>query len=76
MDKTEILKSALAQRKEEVFQHQINIDNYRRAIPKAKGDLDLADFVSQLEGLLASSVIEQKKAQILVDVLNEQINEE
>lgn len=76
MNKIEILKTALAQREEEVFEHQINIDNYRRAIPRAKDDPDLADFAVQLEGLLASSLIEQKKAQILVDVLNEQINEQ
>lgn len=71
--KQETLKEALKAREEEVMHYQINIDNYRLAMEKSVNDPDLADFVSQLQGLLTSSVLEQKKAKIMLEVIREQI---
>lgn len=73
MTKEEMLRSALTAREEEVLHYQINIDNYQRAIVKAKQDPELADFVIKLEELLSSSRLEQKKAVIIRDVICEQL---
>ncbi len=73
MDKQEILTSARMAREAEVLEYQINIDNYRLAINKARPDTDLAEFVQQLEGLLASSLLEQKKAKVMLAVIVEQL---
>ena len=73
MTKTEILTEALKAREEEVLHYQINIDNYERAIIRAKQDPDLADFVIRLEELLSSSRLEQKKAIIMRDVIRDQL---
>lgn len=75
MDKAAILSAALTAREEEVLHYQINIDNYRLAIGKASGDPDLAEFAEQLSGLLESSILEQKKAQIMLDVIREQLEQ-
>lgn len=73
--KQEILADALKAREEEVLSYQINIDNYRLAIEKSKGDDDLVEFIQRLEELLSSSLIEQKKAKIMLEVIREQIEE-
>lgn len=73
--KQEILADALKAREVEVLSYQINIDNYRLAIQKSKGDEDLVEFVERLQELLASSLIEQKKAKIMLEVIKEQIEE-
>ena len=75
MTKEETLRSALIGREEEVLHYQINIDNYERALVKAKQDPDLADFVIRLEELLSSSRLEQKKAVIMRDVIREQLGD-
>jgi len=78
-DKNKTLQSALEQRHEEIFNYQINIDNYTRAI--AKIDAEHADnpamveFKARLEELLESSKTEQLKAIIIRDVIAEQIAE-
>lgn len=71
--KKELLTSALDARVREVTEYQVNIDNFRAAIAKIGSDAELADFKVQLEGLLASSLIEQRKAQIMLDVIREQV---
>lgn len=71
--KKELLTSALDARVREVTEYQVNIDNFRAAIAKIGSDSELADFKVQLEGLLASSLIEQRKAQIMLDVIREQV---
>lgn len=71
--KQEILADALKAREEEVMHYQINIDNYRLAMEKSAGDPDLAEFVSRLNELLTSSILEQKKAKIMLEVIREQI---
>jgi hypothetical protein len=69
------LKTSLAARIEEVAHYQLNIDNYRRAIVKADADPEMAAFAEQLRHLLSTSLIEQKKAQIMLDVVREQLEE-
>lgn len=73
MTKSEILIAALSAREDEVLHYQINIDNYIRAIEKASHDPELSDFVSNLKDLLASSILEQKKAIVMRDVIREQL---
>ncbi len=81
MNKLEIFQTSLATRKDEIMHYQINIDNYRLAIEKiakehtGNSDLDLAmqDFSNQLQALLKESIIEQRKAQIIHDVIEKQI---
>jgi hypothetical protein len=75
MSKLEILSEALKAREEEVLHYQINIDNYRLAIEKSKDDEELAEFVERLRELLASSLLEQKKAKIMLEVIREQVEE-
>lgn len=75
MDRQAILSQALTAREEEVLQYQINIDNFRLAIEKAKNDPALVDFVVNLKSLLDSSVLEQKKAKIMLEVVKEQLEE-
>jgi hypothetical protein len=75
MDKKQILTDALSQREEEIFGYQINIDNYTLAIEMAKEDADLADFAKNLHNLLASSILEQKKAKIMYEVIKKQVEE-
>ena len=71
--KQEILADALKAREEEVLNYQINIDNYIRAIEKAKDDPELNEFAARLQELLTSSRLEQKKAQIILEVIQDQI---
>lgn len=77
MTKHEILKSALVGRQQEVLGYQINIDNYRLAIERidALGDDDLREFQNQLRGLLASEILEQKKAKVILAVIEQQLGE-
>lgn len=74
----DILAAALHAREQEVMHYQINIDNYRLAIaeiddlpPDERAELDA--FAAQLSGLLASEVLEQKKAQIMLAVIRKQL---
>ena len=75
MDKKQILTDALSQREEEILGYQINIDNYQLAIEMAKEDPDLSDFSQNLHNLLASSILEQKKAKIMYEVIKKQVEE-
>jgi muramoyltetrapeptide carboxypeptidase LdcA involved in peptidoglycan recycling len=75
MDKKQILTDALSQREQEILGYQINIDNYKLAIEMAKEDPDLADFSQNLNNLLASSILEQKKAKIMYEVIKKQVEE-
>jgi len=75
MTKEETLQEALKAREEEVLVYQINIDNYERAIEKSNDDPELGDFVKQLNELLASSKLEQKKSKIMLEVIKDQLAE-
>ena len=71
--KTETLKSALEARRREVMDYQVNIDNFKLAIDLAAQDSDMVDFKKQLEDLLRSNIIEQKKAKIMLQVIQMQL---
>jgi cytochrome c551/c552 len=77
MNKIEILTAALEHRNAEVFQHQINIDNYTLAIAEIDAnyadDAAIADFRARLADLLASSIVEQRKEIIMRDVIAKQL---
>ena len=71
----EILTTALEQRDREIIEYQVNIDNYRRAIAKiADDDADLLPFRAQLQELLNSGLLEQRKSQLIRDVIAEQLS--
>ncbi len=77
MNKKDILAAAFAAREEELLGYQINIDNYRLAVEhiNASGDADLLPFREQLQGLLTSEVLEQKKARVIWAVIKQQLDE-
>jgi hypothetical protein len=75
--KKQILLAALEQRQQEVLGYQINIDNYTRAIEhmELNYDPDLEPFADQLMELLKSEVLEQKKAKVILTVIEQQLAE-
>lgn len=77
MNRHEILTPALAHREAEVFQHQINIDNYTLAIAEIDtnyaDDAAIQEFRARLADLLTSSIIEQRKEIIMRDVIAKQL---
>lgn len=78
MTREEILEISLKAREQEVMHYQINIDNYTIAldeISKMPPDerAEMATFANQLAELLASEKLEQKKAKIMLAVVQRQI---
>ncbi len=77
MNKLEVLTQALEHREQEVFHHQINIDNYRLALAEiADKHADcphMAEFADRLRHLLETSIIEQRKEIIMRDVIAKQL---
>jgi hypothetical protein len=69
----EILTSALEARTKEITEYQVNITNFSLAIERIGDDPDLQDFKTNLEGLLASSILEQRKSKIMLDVIQSQL---
>lgn len=69
----EILTAALDARIKEVTEYQVNIDNFRLALVRIGDDPELQEFKAQIEGLLASSIFEQKKAKIMLEVVQSQL---
>jgi hypothetical protein len=74
----EILKASLDARIQEVMHYQINIDNYRIALDEISKMSDddramLSGFADQLRTLMSSEKLEQKKAQIMLTVLKQQV---
>ena len=69
----EILTTALDARIKEVTEYQVNIDNFRLAIARIGDDPELQQFKEQISGLMQSSVLEQKKAQIMLEVIQSQL---
>lgn len=78
-EKLSVLTSSLEAREREVLMYQINIDNYRKALEiieeKYSDRDDLLQFVQQLQALLESSLLEQTKEKIMLEVLQRQLNE-
>lgn len=77
--KLTFLKNCLQQRETEIYDYQLNIDNFTRAIEKLdtehRDNSDSSDFKQQLLTLLADNKREQFKSIIMRDVLAEQIAE-
>lgn len=76
----EILQSALDARVQEVMHYQINIDNYTLALERisvldADERAELSGFADQLRGLLASERLEQKKAKVMLAVMQQQLGD-
>lgn len=73
-----ILTNALEQRKREILHYQINIDNYKGALAlineKYSDNTALESFVAQLGNLLESSLLEQTKEKIMLEVIEKQLN--
>ena len=74
----EILKLSLDARVQEIMHYQINIDNYTIALEKI-GNLpdderiEMSGFAKQLSTLLSSEKMEQKKSQIMLAVIQQQL---
>lgn len=79
MNKTDILKTALEGRNQEVLEYQINIDNYVRAIDKINTEhadnAAMIEFKDQLADMLTSNRTEQLKTIIIRDVIADQLAE-
>lgn len=71
--RNEILTSALDARIREVTEYQVNIENFRLAIGKIGSDPELQTFRESLQDLLASSIVEQRKAKIMLEVIKSQL---
>jgi len=69
----EILTSALDIRIKEVTEYQVNITNFSLAIERIGDDPELQEFKTQMQGLLTSSILEQRKAKIMLDVIQSQL---
>jgi hypothetical protein len=69
----ELLESALEGREREVTEYEVNIRNFRAALRKVGDDPSMAAFKAHLESLLSSSILEQRKAQIMLEVVREQL---
>jgi len=69
----EILTSALDGRIKEVTEYQVNIDNFTLAIERIGDDAEMQEFKQQLQGLLDSSIVEQRKAKLMLEVIKSQL---
>jgi hypothetical protein len=74
----EILEAALNARVQEVMHYQINIDNYTLALAEIESlpeqdRYELTAFADQLQNLLISENLEQKKAKIMLAVIKKQL---
>tara|TARA_R110000803_G_scaffold134359_1_gene201438 strand:+ start:618 stop:878 length:261 start_codon:yes stop_codon:yes gene_type:complete len=75
----EILEISLEARLQEVMGYQINIDNYTIALneisKRSQADqAELSEFSEQLRNLLTSEKLEQKKAEIMLIVIQQQVS--
>ena len=79
MNKTEILKTNLTARIDEVQNYQINIDNFERSIKKIEEQYSdnekMIEFKNHLIKLLEENKTEQLKAIIIRDVIEDQLKE-
>lgn len=71
--KKELLKNAVITRIKEVTEYQVNIDNFRLALEKIENDPYLIEFKTQLENLLKANLYEQRKAQVMLEVIQSQL---
>lgn len=78
MNTNETLTQSLTGREDEVQLYQINIDNYRLAVEHIAGmgaddQAELADFRSELEQRLAAELHQQKRAKVMLAVVQQQL---
>ena len=74
----QILAASLDARLHEVMHYQINIDNYTLALAEIENlpeqdRYELRVFADQLQNLLISEILEQKKANIMLAVVKKQL---
>jgi hypothetical protein len=71
------LTEAAEYREKEVLHHQININNYQRAIAEIEahhaGKPHMEAFAERLRDLLKSSIEEQEKEAVMVKVIKAQL---
>lgn len=76
---SDVLKTCLEARNNEVAEYQLNIDNFKRAIEKIDtqyaDNKDMLAFKEQLINLLADNQREQLKSIIMRDVIADQLAE-
>ncbi len=79
-DRKNFLKGAAETRRNDVMNYQINIDNFRLAIKKIEKDYmdkpHMVDFSYHLKNLLQSSIEEQDKEKLMLDVIEQQLGED
>lgn len=63
-----MLLSAKDQRINEITEYQVNIDSFQLALKLIGDDQDLQEFKANVEHLLASNILEQKKSKIMHQV--------
>jgi transcriptional regulator CtsR len=73
--RTELLQNSLDGRIREVTEYQVNIDCFRLAIDMVGDEASMQPFKEHLQELLSSSLIEQRKAQIMLDVVSKQLQD-
>lgn len=76
-ERINILTAAAEHRRREIMNYQINIDNFRAAIDlideRYTNNDHMQVFREQLQGLLESSLIEQTKEAIMLEVVENQL---
>lgn len=75
----ELLKLALEARQREVVEYEVNINNFRLAIDKIDAEHsdkpEMLEFSDRLKDLLSSSLTEQLKAIIMLEVIEQQLGD-
>jgi len=74
LQKKKALIEGLKQREQEVFGYQINIDNYRIALEIIPGTM--TEFKKDLEARLKEELKQQSIAQLMLDVILKQLEDE
>ena len=79
MNIKQTLTEALAGRVDEVAVYQLNIDNYRLAITHIDNmsetdRTELADFRAELESRLVAELHQQKRALVMLAVIEQQVS--
>lgn len=76
-ERTKILRSSVIERRQSVMNYQINIDNFRLAIEKIEAEHSekphMVKFAEHLKDLMRSSIEEQDKEAIILEVIEQQI---
>lgn len=79
MTREQILKEALIARDQEILGYQINIDNYQLAIQEITDNypenLDLKDFLNELQQRLTEELRQQLRCKIIRDVIAAQVSQ-